>query len=457
MLEKIELSRVLERIESHNKTGLLVIKPGEYWVELYFRAGRLMCIGPLRTQASLGERLLQEGIITMHAWQEAAQALGEEQFRETRIALTLMDMGYVSHEDLRAWASRKAVEVLQVLFAWSSGEIYFDDEMQPPPDRLLVALSVTTLLSAMPKRASGATSQPAATGPAVTRDLQAPAVAATSSPDIARFPTLMSAAQFFDEAQVNVQPVPSPMPGPVASPSSIPGPIASPSPMPATATEALSPLFEEVFDSVFGAEEKPLTPEPPASDVVPPQYVDTSFMRPDMLMIPTDLSMARDQNVQFQLTPDHWVLLTRMDGRTSLGAASYELQMQPDLICRLAGQLQALVLIQLSLPGQMPYEAPSEVTPAAQGPVYSEMNSGYMLPGYAAATASPWSATLPSSDNLTQLSSSSPSFNAQSPWGNVPNGMANMQSQGWGAAPQAAQPMLTNGPFLNNNVYVQTR
>jgi hypothetical protein len=237
MLEKIELSRVLERIESHNKTGLLVIKPGGYWVELYFRAGRLMCIGPLRTQASLGERLLQEGIITMHAWQEAAQMLGEEQFRETRMALALMDMGYVSHEDLRTWASRKAVEVLQVLFAWSSGEIYFDDEVQPPPDRLLVALSVTMLLSAMPKRASGATSQPAATGPAVTRDLQAPAVATTSSPDMARYPTLMSAAQFFDEAQVNAQPVSSPMPGPIASPS----------PMPTTATESLSPLFEPVM------------------------------------------------------------------------------------------------------------------------------------------------------------------------------------------------------------------
>jgi hypothetical protein len=449
-LEKIELSRVLERIESHNKTGLLVIKPGGHWVELYFRAGRLMCIGPVRTQASLGERLFQEGLITVQALQEAAQVLGEEQFRETRMALTLMDMGYVSHEELRSWASRKAMEVLQVLFAWSSGEIYFDDDVQPPPDRLLVALSVSSLLSTMPaKRTSAVPSQPAAPGPLVTRDLQVSFGGVTSSPDIARYPTLMSATQFFDGAQASAQPV--------APPSPIP---ASPAPPQVVATESLSPAFEAVFDSVFDVEEQPQSPETPMSEVVPPQHVDTTFMRPDMVMMPADLSAARDQSIQFLLTPEHWGLLTRIDGRTSLGAASYELQMPPEVICKLAGQLQALGLIQLSVPGQMPYNG--ELLPVSQGPASPELKSSYILPGYAAASPSPWSASLLASDNMARFPSaspsfSSPSFDGQAPWGNVSNGVTNMQGQAWSAAPSASQPMSTNGPFLNSNVYVHTK
>ncbi len=403
-----------------------------------------MCIGPVRTQASLGERLFQEGLITAQSLQEAAQVLGEEQFRETRMALTLMDMGYVSHEELRSWASRKAMEVLQVLFAWSSGEIYFDDDVQPPPDRLLVALSVSILLSAMPpKRTSAAPSQPATPGPLVTRDLRASS-GATSSPDVARYPTLMSATQFFDGAQASAQPV--------ASPSPLP---ASPAPSQAVATESLSPLFEDAFDSVFGVEEQPQSPEPPMSEVVPPQYVDTTFMRPDMVMMPADLSAARDQYVQFLLTPEHWGLLTRIDGRTSLGAASYELQMAPDVICRLAGQLQALGLIQLSLPGQMSYNG--ELSPVSQGPASPELKSSYILPGYAAAAPSPWSASLLASDNMARFPSSSPSFDVQAPWGNVSNGMTNMPSQSWGAAPHASQPMSTNGPVLNSEVYVHTK
>jgi Domain of unknown function (DUF4388) len=443
-LEKIELSRVLERIESHNKTGLLVIKPGGHWVELYFRAGRLMCIGPVRTQASLGERLFQEGLITAQALQEVAQVLGGEQFRETRMALTLMDMGYVSHEKLRSWASRKAIEVLQVLFSWSSGEIYFDDDVQPPPDRLLVALAISSLLSAMPpKPVSAAPSQPVVPASPVTRNLREQP-GATSTPDIAKYPTLMSATQFFEGAQASAQPV--------APPSPIP---ASPAPSQMSATEALSPLFEAAFDSVFSTEENQQSSEPPMSEVIPPQHVDTTFMRPEMVMMPADLSSVRDQYVQFLLTPEHWGLLTRIDGRTSLGTASYELQMSPDVICRLAGQLQALGLIQLSLPGQWSYNG--ELSPVSQGPASPELKGSYLLPGYAAASPSPWSASLLASDNMAQIPSSSPSFDVQPPWGNVPNGVTNMQSQSWNAAPYASQPMSTNGPFLNSDVYVHTK
>ena len=149
MLEQVDLSSVLRRVETYSKTGLMVVRQEGQWVELYFRDGRLMCLGPIRTNATLGERLLKDGVISPVALKETLLVVGNAQQSETRMALTLMDLGYVSHEELRAWATYNAIEALSVLLSWKSGEVSFEEEATPPSDRLLVALSVSALLSSI--------------------------------------------------------------------------------------------------------------------------------------------------------------------------------------------------------------------------------------------------------------------------------------------------------------------
>ena len=149
MLEQIDLSSVLRRLETYSKTGLMVIIHENQWVELYFRDGRLMCIGPVRTNANLGERLLKDGVISPVALKETLLVIGSAQRNETRMALTLMDLGYVSHEGLRTWATHNATEVLRALLSWTSGEVSFGEDAIPPTDRLLVALSVSALLASL--------------------------------------------------------------------------------------------------------------------------------------------------------------------------------------------------------------------------------------------------------------------------------------------------------------------
>jgi hypothetical protein len=146
-LEQLNLSNVLQRIEAYAKTGLLIVKQEERWVELSFRQGQLICIGPVRSTNTLGNRLLQAGVISQEALQEVLSVLGASQQSETRIAITLVDLGYVNQESLYNWVAKEASRVLQVLNTWSTGEIYFEEGMQPPADRLLIALSVTSLLS----------------------------------------------------------------------------------------------------------------------------------------------------------------------------------------------------------------------------------------------------------------------------------------------------------------------
>jgi len=145
-LEKVNLSDILQRIEVYAKTGLLKVQQGEQRVELYFRQGQLMCIGPVQTNITLGDRLLQDRVISQEALQEVMSAIELSHPSETRMALTLIDLGHVNHEGLRTWAAKEASKVIRVLFTWPKGEIYFEDEVQPAAERLLISLPITSLL-----------------------------------------------------------------------------------------------------------------------------------------------------------------------------------------------------------------------------------------------------------------------------------------------------------------------
>src|SRR5215470_1992622 len=129
-LEQFNLSNVLQRVEAYAKTGLLIVRQEEKWVELSFRQGHLLCIGPVQPNSTLGEQLLQAGVISQQALQEVANFLGASRYSETRTASALIDLGYVNRESLYTWAVREASRILQVLLTWSTGEIYFEEESQ---------------------------------------------------------------------------------------------------------------------------------------------------------------------------------------------------------------------------------------------------------------------------------------------------------------------------------------
>lgn len=430
-LERLHLPEVLRRIEAHSKTGLLIVKQNTVWVEFSFRNGRLMCIGPVRADAPLEKRLLQAGVISPQALHEALQAIGLSQPGETRLVITLMDLGYTSREDLRAWAMREAVDVLSVLLQWRSGEIRFEDAIQPQNDPLLVALSPTALLAACPLPAPEPSpariaevsprlqeAQPQSS-PMFSAPAPAPALAPTS-PAVSGY---VSAAQFLADVQ----------------------------PMPASPFPSADVLFE---GSQFTA---PTTflPAEPAWITTPytPPCIDTSFMRPEMVLIPVDLVHMREQSPQIQLTPDQWRLLTRVDGQTSLQMIHQALAWPADFVCRVAGELIAQGLLRIITP-----VAPTlfELSPVSRDMITAGLGNGYVSPGAAAATAQPWAAISPITDALP------PSFTVPAPgvpfetasqWGNGGNGATFVPGRGWVTGPQSVQPgsplTVTNGAYSN--------
>jgi hypothetical protein len=504
LLEQYKLSIILNRVEVHAKTGLLIVRQGSMWVEFYFRDGLLMCIGPLRTQANLGERLRQDGVISASALREALNSLGSLPETENNIALALLKLGYVNPDQLRTWATQRALDVLNVLLAWDAGEIHFEDNVLPPSDRLLVALSISSLL-AMARSGSGQALQSAqfSETAAQAQEKSSSPLPSTPTPDIGKIPTLRESPLFPEEERGtgNASPLSAAAPAganalfsarslsgdaeialqatrqeeavrqvsasSLIEPDALPPSIKNRAPQTGR-TAIVSPSTETFATSLSGLDLNPvnsgsgsassLTPSAPSPNVsfAPPQpatiaapvrRIDTSHMRPDMILMPADLSRLRNRNMWVQLTPEQWRLLTKADGRTSLRQASEELAMPPAMLCQIAGELVINQLVQLLPPDG---NLAQELSPTSREFMASGLGNGYVAPGYSAVPAQPWNGPVPPTPEAVPQMSSPVSFATESQWGNGGNGASFIPGRGWVAAPQPPQVMSPgNSPSLS--------
>ncbi len=167
-------------------------------------------------------------------------------------------------------------------------------------------------------------------------------------------------------------------------------------------------------------------------------------MQPDMVLVAADLSLVQEQHVQ--VTPEQWQLLTRVDDHTSLRDVCIALNMSPDHVCRIAGELIGEHVIHVVPPftGEM-----QEMSPASRDLVNSGLGNGLVAPGYAATFQTPWGSVFPTSDVSPQFLSTS---ETQSQWGNGGNGTTFVPGQGWVSAKQPSQPLQPNR-FSTSGVY----
>ena len=317
-LEQFSLSTILQKIEGEAKNGVLIIKQEAQWVELSFRLGQLMCIGPIRSNKTLGDRLLQAGVISQKALREVSSTPGASLQNETRTAITLIDLGYLNQDRLYVWAAQEASKVLQVLLSWTTGEIYFEEGIQPPPDRLLIALTVSSLV---PLQSLVPSSQSANASVSSMHLQEQSKLRADSSP-IPDALTLHDPSQFYD----------------ASASSSISNSMNLFVTDLVRNTDALTSLAASI--SMPKRVTEPLTPK----------RINTVFMQPQMVLNPTDLSGIRDRNLCVQLTPEQWRLFTVADGKTTLQMACQQLVMSRELVCQVAGELVALSLVTVNLP-----------------------------------------------------------------------------------------------------------
>jgi hypothetical protein len=366
-LEQFDLANILRRLEVFSKTGLLVVKQKDRWVELYFRQGQLVCVGPERENVTLIDRLLQAKLLPAQALPQIRATVGTSESNETRIALALINEGYLSREILRAWRSHETSQLLKTLLSWTEGEVYFEEDYQTPPNRLLVGLSISSLLDALPpvaalaeqppaQQAALATSSPADRGPgnqmaptkieqvtsfaapgpgtvSASQLIEQPPSFAQAAAEKEAAPGLISASQLIEDASFDL-----------SSPLNVPQRFENaPSPEVAASGSLAMSLGSEI--DVSAPARVSFVPPQPVRNPLPPARIDVSFMTPDLVLVPVDLSSLRERNPQVQLTPDQWRLFALIDGQTSLQTLCQALMAPSEQVCMVAGELIAIGLV----------------------------------------------------------------------------------------------------------------
>jgi len=443
-LEQFDLANILRRLEVFSKTGLLVVKQRDIWVEFYFRQGQLVCIGPMRANASLVDRLLQADLLSQQSLPQVRALIDPSESNETRIALALINEGYLSREILRAWASHETSQILRAIFSWPAGEIYFEEERPTPPDRLLVALSISALLdtltaSAAPRPAG--LSGSSANEPAHMQDVSARSAPVTSvlvdvEPDgrgnasflePASVPVaastneegvgLLSASQLIDDLPFNL-----------SGTSQASQPVEIPPPSFAQAAPAKISFGAEL--DISSSNQVSLLPPQPVPNPLPPARIDTSFMTPDLVLVPVDLSSLRERNPQVQLTPDQWRLFALVDGQTSLQMLCQALMASADQVRAVAGELMAIGLVMPQPTGSF-NEMPAPVPPAMAPDIASVPSGQYAVvpPVRPPQPISPPPFAQP--------------IATQSQWGNGSNGATFVVGGGWMLSSPQAVPQPT--------------
>lgn len=415
-LEQISLSLVLQRIEEYARTGALVIRQETRWVELYFRDGRLVCIGPVRPDTTLGDRLLRANIISQQVLQDTLAAVEGAPIGETRLALMLMDLGHITRDDLQAWAAKEASSVLDLLLSWNQGEVHFEESQQPPTDRLLVSLTLSALLPA-------SASLPAKSS---TRELlprQEPSSAAEKS---------SVSAPLHAPASLNIADVITETPR-LALSEDI----------------SLSATSNADHDALAAS----ITPPQPVKGPATANNVDTSFLRPEMVLLPVDLTLLRGQNPHVAITPEQWRVITRVDGRTNLRDMCLQLMMSVDQMRSIVGQLWSMGLVRFSQPS-----SPREVSPAAYQPNLPGMTGALPPHGYVAAPVQPLPMAMPPGTSTASSFAETQPFENESQWGNGGNGATYVPGQGWVTRPLPLQPLQPSGALYSPQpVYAAAR
>ena len=484
-LEQFDLANILRRIEVFSKTGLLVVKQGTLWVEFYFRQGQLVCIGPMRANTTLLDRLLQANLLSFQSLPQIKALLGSTDTNETRIALTLINEGYLSREVLRAWAALETSQILRAIFSWQTGEVYFEDDCPTPADRLLVALSISALLDTLPATDPVSLPRPAsANAPSTNEPVSAPArlipvreTPVTSklgdteyagqvqtTPPVEPAPSFtapatgsLSAARFIDTTSAFDAPARSEDASGLFSASqliddhafSAPSSFNAASLVEDTPPPPLSFASEAPAAGLFGSEldisapnTASLLPPQPVANPLPPTRINTDFMTPELILVPVDLSSLRERNPQVQLTPDQWRLFALVDGQASLQALCQALMAPAEQVCTVAGELMAIGLV---MPFTQPGAFPEMVSPASTGGMSTMAPSGQYpvaLPARSPQAVAP------------APSPFMPPIETQSQWGNGTSGATFMVGGGWMLSAKQEVPRSTQGQSSTAYAYV---
>lgn len=123
-LEDLGLGEILQIVSLSRKTGTLSLRSGDTEGSIVFRQGQVVRATSSTFQQSLGEVLIQKGLIDLAILRKALAHQQEEGFRE-RLGVILIKNFGLSYEMIEEVVREQIENVVFTLFAWAEGSFEF--------------------------------------------------------------------------------------------------------------------------------------------------------------------------------------------------------------------------------------------------------------------------------------------------------------------------------------------
>jgi hypothetical protein len=143
-LKDLSLTQLLNLIRLARKTGVLTIQDGGAPLRIFCEDGRLTYVAREGQVLPLGQLLVAAGRVTLDQLGVVKPHLVLRTDKE--LALRLMDLGFVTQDDIIETLRQQMLAILLPVFSWTKGSFNFDAGDGPPQDEIVLSVDVEAIV-----------------------------------------------------------------------------------------------------------------------------------------------------------------------------------------------------------------------------------------------------------------------------------------------------------------------
>ncbi|MCL4559698.1 MAG: DUF4388 domain-containing protein [Chloroflexi bacterium] len=143
-LRDFTITQILNLINLARKTGTLVVEGPGGVAQVVFREGKLAYAQIGEEDNSLAAVLHRSKKINPAQYRILKERANQVSDKE--LGLVLINAGYITQQEVINALQQYFSSVVRRLFTWAEGIFHFDNDAQPPPDRISVKVSLENLI-----------------------------------------------------------------------------------------------------------------------------------------------------------------------------------------------------------------------------------------------------------------------------------------------------------------------
>lgn len=143
-LQDFGTTQLLNLVHLARKTGALQLAQDSNASELFFHEGKLIHAIMTGDDGALTSMLVRGGKLSAeqaHAIQERAKNTDDK-----RLAMILIQNGYISTQDVVQSATKYILDIVYRLFTWTEGQFFFEPDKQPGSGCLTVPIELSNVI-----------------------------------------------------------------------------------------------------------------------------------------------------------------------------------------------------------------------------------------------------------------------------------------------------------------------